>query len=106
MLYQHHSRFDMAEKGGVHRMSTRSTGQSNSKTPHETKWRKSQDHFDCFTNLIGIELEDELNQVQERRALFVDAAANWRALFNEERRGLFAVPVATSRPSGENFGPS
>ena len=47
-------------------MSTRSNGQSNMKIPHEAKWRKSQDHFECFTNLIGIELEDELNQVQDR----------------------------------------
>ena len=56
----------MAEKGGVRRMSTRSNGQSTIKIPHEAKWRKSQDHFECFTNLIGIELEDELNQVQDR----------------------------------------
>jgi len=47
-------------------MSTRSNGQSAMKIPHEAKWRKSQDHFECFTNLIGIELEDELNQVQDR----------------------------------------
>jgi len=47
-------------------MSTRSNGQSTIKIPHEAKWRKSQDHFECFTNLIGIELEDELNQVQDR----------------------------------------
>jgi hypothetical protein len=56
----------MAEKGGVRRMSTRSNGQSAMKIPHEAKWRKSQDHFECFTELIGIELEDELNQVQDR----------------------------------------
>ena len=47
-------------------MSTRSNGQSTVKIPHEAKWRKSQDHFECFTDLIGIELEDELNQVQDR----------------------------------------
>ena len=47
-------------------MSTRSNGQSAMKIPHEAKWRKSQDHFECFTELIGIELEDELNQVQDR----------------------------------------
>ena len=47
-------------------MSTRSSGQSPIKIPHEAKWRKSQDHFECFTELIGIELEDELNQVQDR----------------------------------------
>jgi regulator of nonsense transcripts 1 len=66
MLYQQRSRFDMAEKGGVRRMSTRSNGKGAMKIPHETKWRKSQDHFECFTNLIGVELEDELNQVQDR----------------------------------------
>jgi len=47
-------------------MSTRSNGKGAMKIPHETKWRKSQDHFECFTNLIGVELEDELNQVQDR----------------------------------------
>ena len=47
-------------------MSTRSKGKGSSNVAHEAKWRKSQDHFECFTNLIAIELEDELNQVQER----------------------------------------
>ena len=47
-------------------MSTRSNGKSAMKIPHEAKWRKSQDHFECFTELIGVELEDELNQVQDR----------------------------------------
>jgi regulator of nonsense transcripts 1 len=66
MLYKHLYRFDMAEKGGVRRMSTRSNGKRPTNVAHEAKWRKSQDHFECFTNLIGIELEDELNQVEER----------------------------------------
>ncbi|RJU86224.1 MAG: hypothetical protein DWC02_05140 [Candidatus Poseidoniales archaeon] len=66
MLYKQPHRFVMAEKGGVRRMSTRSKGKGSSNVAHEAKWRKSQDHFECFTNLIGIELEDELNQVQER----------------------------------------
>ena len=47
-------------------MSTRSNGKRAKSVAHEAKWRKSQDHFECFTNLIGIELEDELNQVEER----------------------------------------
>ena len=47
-------------------MSTRSNGKMPKNVAHESKWRKSQDHFECFTNLIGIELEDELNQVEER----------------------------------------
>ena len=47
-------------------MSTRSNGKRPTNVAHEAKWRKSQDHFECFTNLIGIELEDELNQVEER----------------------------------------
>ena len=47
-------------------MSTRSNGKRPTSVAHEAKWRKSQDHFECFTNLIGIELEDELNQVEER----------------------------------------
>ncbi len=47
-------------------MNTRSNSKGTPSVAHENKWRKSQDHFQCFTNLIGIELEDELNQVQER----------------------------------------
>ena len=47
-------------------MSTRSNGKRPTNVAHEAKWRKSQDHFECFTNLIGIELEDELNQVEDR----------------------------------------
>ena len=66
MLYQRHHRLGMAEKGGVRRMSTRPDGNKNQKVVHEAKWRKSQDHFECFTTLIGIELEDELSQVEQR----------------------------------------
>ena len=66
MLYLYlHSRF-MGEKGEVRKMSTRSTGGARKMTPHEKKWIKSQDHFNCFTNLIKIELDDELNMVNER----------------------------------------
>lgn len=76
-------------------MSTRSTGQSNSKTPHENKWRKSQDHFDCFTNLIGIELEDELNQVQER----------WKNWSKQKMIGAgLALFDLVGRTSGRFFG--
>ena len=76
-------------------MSTRSTGQSNSKTPHETKWRKSQDHFDCFTNLIGIELEDELNQVQDR----------WKNWSKQKMIGAgLALFDLVGRTSGRFFG--
>ena len=66
MLYQRHHRLGMAEKGGVRRMSTRPNGNKTQKVAHEAKWRKSQDHFECFTTLIGIELEDELSQVEQR----------------------------------------
>ena len=66
MLYQRRHRFGMAEKGGVRRMSTRPNGNKTQKVAHEAKWRKSQDHFECFTTLIGIELEDELSQVEQR----------------------------------------
>ena len=66
MLYLYlHSLF-MGEKGEVRKMSTRPTGNSRKMTPHEKKWIKSQDHFNCFTNLIKIELDDELNMVNER----------------------------------------
>ena len=66
MLYQQRHGFAMAEKGGVRRMNTRSSNEKQTNVAHESKWRKSQDHFECFTNLIGIELDDELSQVQER----------------------------------------
>ena len=66
MLYQRLYGFAMAERGGVRRMNTRPSGNKTSKVAHEAKWRKSQDHFECFTNLIGVELDDELSQVQER----------------------------------------
>ena len=66
MLYQRLYGFAMAERGGVRRMNTRPSGNKTIKTPHEAKWKKSQDHFECFTNLIGVELDDELSQVQER----------------------------------------
>ena len=66
MLYQRLHGFAMAERGGVRRMNTRPSGNKTSRVEHEAKWRKSQDHFECFTNLIGVELDDELGQVQER----------------------------------------
>ena len=56
----------MPEKGGVRRMNTRPGAKKGKSVAHEAKWRKSQDHFECFTNLIATELEDELNQVEDR----------------------------------------
>ena len=56
----------MGERKGVRRMSTRPTNSSSKMIKHEAKWQRSQDHFECFTRLIGIELEDELSQVQKR----------------------------------------
>jgi len=56
----------MGERGGVRRMDTRSTSKQSRTAIHDYRWQRSQDHFDCFTKLIGIELEDELNQVEER----------------------------------------
>ena len=47
-------------------MSTRSEGRKSKFVRHENKWMKSQDHFNCFTNLIKVELDDELNLVNER----------------------------------------
>ncbi len=47
-------------------MSTRSNPNSKKNIQHEKKWMKSQDHFNCFTNLIKIELDDELGLVNER----------------------------------------
>ncbi len=55
----------MSERGGVHRINTRNSNSVRS-IEHSLKWKKSQDHFECFTKLIAIELEDELNQVQTR----------------------------------------
>ena len=56
----------MGEKGEVRKMSTRSNSNSKKNIQHEKKWMKSQDHFNCFTNLIKIELDDELGLVNER----------------------------------------
>ena len=47
-------------------MSTRSEGRKSKLVQHEKKWLKSQDHFNCFTNLIKVELDDELNFVNDR----------------------------------------
>ena len=47
-------------------MNTRPGAKKGKSVAHEAKWRKSQDHFECFTNLIATELEDELNQVEDR----------------------------------------
>jgi len=56
----------MGEKGEVRKMSTRSEGRKSKLVQHEKKWLKSQDHFNCFTNLIKVELDDELNLVNDR----------------------------------------
>jgi regulator of nonsense transcripts 1 len=85
----------MAEKGGVRRMSTRSNGKRAKSVAHEAKWRKSQDHFECFTNLIGIELEDELNQVEER----------WKNWSKQKMLGAgLALFDLVGRTSGRFFG--
>ena len=95
MLYQQRYGFAMAERGGVRRMNTRSSGNSPKKVAHESKWKKSQDHFECFTNLIGVELEDELNQVQERWK-------NWsKQKMLDAGLALFDL---TGRSSGRFFG--
>ena len=66
MLYQQPDAIGMGEKGGVRRMNTRSSKSSSKMIEYESKWQRSQDHFECFTKLIEIELEDELSQVQKR----------------------------------------
>ena len=85
----------MAERGDVRRMNTRSSGNKKTKIAHEIRWKKSQDHFECFTNLIGIELEDELNQVHER----------WK---NWSKQKMLSAGLAlfdlTGRSSGRFFG--
>ena len=76
-------------------MSTRSNGKRASNVAHEAKWRKSQDHFECFTNLIGIELEDELNQVEER----------WKNWSKQKMLGAgLALFDLVGRTSGRFFG--
>ena len=120
----------MGEKGGVRRMSTRPTNSSSKMIKHEAKWQRSQDHFECFTRLIGIELEDELSQVQKRwkewskqrmvsagLALFDLAAKTSGRFFGEpiivfDKRGAEALPfhrfshgdmviISRARPWGE-----
>lgn len=76
-------------------MSTRSNGKRAKSVAHEAKWRKSQDHFECFTNLIGIELEDELNQVEER----------WKNWSKQKMLGAgLALFDLVGRTSGRFFG--
>ena len=85
----------MSEKGGVRRMNTRSSGNKNKIVSHESKWKKSQDHFECFTNLIRWELDDELGQVEER----------WKKWSKQKMvtAGL-ALFDLTGRTSGRFFG--
>ena len=47
-------------------MNTRSTQKRYKDVIYEERWKKSQDHFDCFSTLIKIELDDELKQVEDR----------------------------------------
>ena len=85
----------MSEKGGVRRMNTRSSSNKNKIVSHESKWKKSQDHFECFTNLIRWELDDELGQVEER----------WKKWSKQKMvtAGL-ALFDLTGRTSGRFFG--
>ena len=60
----------MAKKGTVRRMDS-SLSNSNlgavditDEMPHQ--WKRGQEHFDRFTKLIRIELDDETAMVQER----------------------------------------
>ena len=56
----------MSEKGDVRRMNTRADTARAKDVKYEEKWKKSQNHFDCFSTLIKIELDDELKQVEDR----------------------------------------
>ena len=85
----------MGERGGVRRIDTHSDFPGKSKVGHESKWRRSQDHFECFTRLIGIELEDELSQVQKR----------WKEWSKQRMVGAgLALFDLVGRTSGRFFG--
>lgn len=85
----------MGERGGVRRIDTHSDFPRKSKIGHESKWRRSQDHFECFTRLIGIELEDELSQVQKR----------WKEWSKQRMVGAgLALFDLVGRTSGRFFG--
>jgi hypothetical protein len=85
----------MGERGGVRRIDTHSDFPRKSKVGHESKWRRSQDHFECFTRLIGIELEDELSQVQKR----------WKEWSKQRMVGAgLALFDLVGRTSGRFFG--
>ena len=60
----------MAKKGSVRRMDSSMSKSDNAK-PDLTdempiSWKKGQEHFKRFTELIKIELEDETAMVEER----------------------------------------
>ena len=59
----------MSKKGTVRRMNSSKSGISPKVDVSEDmplSWRRGQDHFDRFTKLIKIELDDETAMVEER----------------------------------------
>ena len=60
----------MAKKGSVRRMDSSvpnsSTGKVDLSVEMPVTWKKGQEHFERFTKLIKIELEDETAMVEER----------------------------------------
>ena len=80
----------MARRGEVRRLDSRSGDED-----APLRWDRGQDHLQRFTDLIGIELEDELQQVEER----------WRSW--DKRRLLdagLALYDLVARPQGRLFG--
>ena len=60
---------NMSKKGTVRRMNSSKSGSSSKVDVSEDmplSWKRGQDHFDRFTKLIKIELDDETAMVEER----------------------------------------
>ena len=60
---------NMSKKGTVRRMNSSKSGSSQKVDLSEDmplSWKRGQDHFDRFTKLIKIELDDETAMVEER----------------------------------------
>ena len=87
----------MARKGSVKRMSSASSPEPPmaKDEPMPDRWRRSQDHFTRFTELIKQELDDETQLVEER----------WKT-WTKQRLILAGVALfdLSARPQGRFFG--
>ena len=101
----------MAKKGTVRRMDS-SLSNSNlgavditDEMPHQ--WKRGQEHFDRFTKLIRIELDDETAMVEERwkkwsKQKLVSAGLALFELSARTQGRFFGEPIIVFEESGRN----